>query len=76
MYWTPQMPSMSRLGDIGSVFPFAVCNLSRYDVIIGVRWREDKGARINYKNNKITIKHKRKSITIKATLQPSNTISL
>jgi len=50
--------------------------LSRYDVIIGMRWREDKGARINYKNNKITIRHKRKSITIKATLEPSNTISL
>jgi len=49
--------------------------LSRYDIIIGMLWREDKGARINYKNNKITIKHRRKSITIKPTLESSNTIS-
>jgi len=46
----------------------AVCDLSRYDVIIAMRWREDNGARIKYKNSKITINHKRKSITIKATL--------
>jgi len=40
-----------------------------------MRWREDKGARINYENRKITIKHERKSITIKATREASNTIS-
>jgi len=44
-----------EIGGYRERLPFAVCDLSRYDVIIGMRWREDKGARINYKNNKITI---------------------
>jgi len=64
-----------EIGGYREHLPFAVRDLNRYDVIIGMRWREDKGALINYKNNKITIKHKRKSITIKATQEPSNTIS-
>jgi len=54
---------------------FAVSDLSSYDVMIGMRWREDKGARINYKNNTITINRKGKSITIKATLETSNNLS-
>ena len=64
-----------EIGGYRERHPFAVCDLSRYDVIIGMRWREEKGARINYKINKITNKHKRKFITIKAILKSSSTIS-
>jgi len=56
------------IGGYQELVPVAVCDLNSYDVTIGMRWHEDTGARINYNNNKITIKHKRNSITIKATL--------
>jgi len=65
----------AEIGEYRERLLFAVCELSRYDVIIGVRWRKNKGARINYKNNKITITHERTFITIKPTLQRRVTLS-
>ena len=65
----------AEIGEYRERLLLAVCELSRYDVIIGVRWRKYEGARINYTNNKITIQHERTFITLKPTLQPRVTIS-
>jgi len=65
-----------KIGAYQEELPFSVCDLSRYDVVIGKRWREDNSARVTYKTNKITILYRRKRITITASLEkPSNLIS-
>ncbi|KAK1867157.1 hypothetical protein I4F81_009666 [Pyropia yezoensis] len=55
---------------------FAVCDLSAYDVILGKKWRDDKGAKINNKKNKISFKFNHKNISITASLKkPEGLIS-
>jgi len=38
-----------EIGGYRERLPFDVCDLNRGDVSIGMHWREDKGARIDYK---------------------------
>lgn len=45
---------------------FAICNLSAYDLILGKKWRDDKDATVNSKNNKISFVCNNKNITIDA----------
>ena len=71
-----QEPLEVHIGKYAERLKFAVCELAAYDVILGKRWREDKNARVNYKNNKISFRHHRRLITIGATLErPENVIS-
>lgn len=47
---------------------FAICNLSAYDLILGKKWRDDKDATINSKNNETSFIFNNKNITIDASL--------
>lgn len=47
---------------------FTVCDLSAYDVILGNKWRDDKGAKINNNKNKLSFKFNHESISITTSL--------
>ena len=54
---------------------FAICALSSYDLILGKKWRDDKDATVNNKNQ-ITFTFNNKNITITASLlEDDNLIS-
>lgn len=58
-----------QIGEHEDNFPFAVCELSNYDLINGKRWREQKQAWINCETNMIIISHRDERLSIMAALQ-------